>query len=85
MGPGAMGVFSGCNFAPKNRYQTNSMAEDKNNTHYFLDVNPEEAERLQLGQLIISGHMDKPIWTPLDLSQSKLKILDSATASGKIV
>jgi hypothetical protein len=37
------------------------MAEDKNNTHYFLDVNPEEAERLQLGQLIISGHMDKPV------------------------
>lgn len=61
------------------------MTEDRNNTHYFLDVNPEEAERLQLGQLIISDHMGKPVWAPLDLSQPTLKILDSATASGKIV
>jgi hypothetical protein len=60
------------------------MAADKNDTRYFLDANPEEAERLRLGQLIISTHMQKPVWAPLDLSQKGLRVLDSATASGEL-
>jgi hypothetical protein len=59
------------------------MADDKNTTHYFLDVNPEEAERLELSQEIISDHMQRAVWAPIDLSQPGLKILDSATASGE--
>jgi hypothetical protein len=61
------------------------MADDKNNTHYFLDVNPEEAERLELSQVIISDHMERPVWAPMELSKPGLKILDSATASGESV
>ena len=60
-----------------------SMATDKNDTHYFLDANPEEAERLRLGRLIIGNYMKKLVWAPLDLSQKGLRILDSATASGE--
>jgi hypothetical protein len=58
------------------------MAEDQNNTRYFLEANPDEAERLQLGQLIISDHMGKLVWAPLDLAKPGLRILESATASG---
>ncbi|KAK8075377.1 hypothetical protein PG997_010040 [Apiospora hydei] len=58
------------------------MAEDKNNTHYFLDLSADEDERLKLGQLVILDHMEKAVWAPLDLSVPGLRILDSATASG---
>lgn len=57
--------------------------DDKNDTHYFLDINPDEAERLQLGELVIGDWMGgKRVWAPLDLSKPGLKFLDSATASG---
>lgn len=57
--------------------------DDKNDTHYFLDINPDEAERLQLGELVIGDWMGgKRVWAPLDLSKTGLKFLDSATASG---
>jgi hypothetical protein len=59
------------------------MAEDKNKTHYFLDGNPEELERLKLGHVVISACMQqKLILAPLDLSKPGLQILDSATADG---
>ncbi|KAK8045518.1 hypothetical protein PG993_005542 [Apiospora rasikravindrae] len=54
-------------------------AEDKNNTHYFLDLSADEDERLKLGQLVILDHMEKAVWAPLDLSVPDLRILDSAT------
>ncbi|CAI6334300.1 unnamed protein product [Periconia digitata] len=59
------------------------MAEDKNNTHYFLDGNPEELERLKLGHTVIRACMQqKLILAHLDLSKPGLQILDSATADG---
>jgi hypothetical protein len=59
------------------------MAEDKNQTHYFLDGNPEELERLQLGQTVIKACMQKLVWAPVDLNKSRLQILDSATADSR--
>ncbi|KAF2789630.1 putative methyltransferase SirN-like protein [Melanomma pulvis-pyrius CBS 109.77] len=56
------------------------MAEDKNETHYFLDGNPEELERLQLGQSVIKACMRKLVFAPVDLDKPGLQILDSATA-----
>jgi hypothetical protein len=64
---------------------TSKRAEDKNNTRYFLEANPDEAERLQLGQLIIIDHMGKLVWAPLDIAKPGLRILESATASGTLV
>ncbi|KAI0411482.1 hypothetical protein F5X98DRAFT_46755 [Xylaria grammica] len=58
------------------------MAEDKNQTHYFLDGNPEELERLQLGQEIISDCFRKLVFAPVDLESPGLRVLDSATADG---
>ncbi|KAI1819431.1 S-adenosyl-L-methionine-dependent methyltransferase [Xylaria intraflava] len=58
------------------------MAEDKNQTHYFLDGNPEELERLQLGQEIISDCFGKLVFAPVDLGNPGLRVLDSATADG---
>lgn len=60
------------------------MAEDKNNTRYFLDGCADENERLKLGQQIILAHMGNAVWAPIDLSVPGLKILDSATASGRL-
>lgn len=37
--------------------------DDKNDTHYFLDINPDETERLQLGELVIGDWMGgKRVW-----------------------
>ncbi|KAK7911753.1 hypothetical protein PG985_014234 [Apiospora marii] len=44
------------------------MAEDKNNTHYFLDITPGKTEQLQFSQEEILYYMGNPIWAPLDLS-----------------
>lgn len=59
------------------------MAEDKNETHYFLDGNPEELERLRLGHQVIRDFMGKLVFAPLDFSVEGLRVLDSATADGK--
>ena len=58
------------------------MAEDKNQTHYFLDESPDELKRLDLGQQVISSYMGKPVWAPIDFSKPGYKILDSACANG---
>jgi hypothetical protein len=60
------------------------MAEDKNETHYFLDGNPEELERLQLGQDVIHARMGKLVFAPIDFAQPGLQVLDSATADGRL-
>lgn len=59
--------------------------EDKNETHYFLDGNPEELERLDLGQAVISDYMGKLVYAPVDFSKPGLRILDSATANGELM
>lgn len=58
------------------------MAEDKNETHYFLDGNPDELERLRLGQEVIKNCMGKLVFPPIDFNQPSLRLLDSATADG---
>lgn len=60
------------------------MANETDNKRYLMEKNPEEAERLVLAQEIIVDYMGKPVWAPIDLSKPGLKILDSATASGKL-
>jgi hypothetical protein len=59
------------------------MAEDKNETHYFLDGNPEELERLRLGQSVIKACMGKLVLPPIDFALPGLQVLDSATADGE--
>ncbi|KAH8890007.1 hypothetical protein GQ53DRAFT_651429, partial [Thozetella sp. PMI_491] len=57
--------------------------DDKNDTYHFLDINPDEAERLQLGELVIGDWMGgKRVWAPLNVSKPGLKFLDSAMATG---
>ena len=60
------------------------MADDRNETHYFLDANPDELERLNLGQAVILDHMKKPVYAPLDFSKPGRRILDSAAANGEL-
>jgi hypothetical protein len=62
------------------------MAEDKNETQYFLDKNPpEEIERLRLGQAVIKNFMGKLVFAPVDLHSPGLRILDSATADSMLM
>ena len=50
---------------------------------YFLSQNPTEVERLNYQHVVIKDYMDENlVLAPLDLSQSGLHILDSATADG---
>lgn len=57
--------------------------EEKKDDAYFLEVNPEEEERLNLSQAIIRDHLeDKLVQCPLDVTRKGLRILDSATANG---
>ncbi|KAI1457512.1 hypothetical protein F4805DRAFT_171909 [Annulohypoxylon moriforme] len=56
------------------------MAEDKNENHYFLDGNPEELQRLQLGQDVIKACMGKLVFAPIDFNKEGVRVLDSATA-----
>lgn len=60
------------------------MADTKDEKAYLLDQHAEEGERLTLAQEVIVDSMGKAVWAPIDLSQSNLKILDSATAGGKL-
>lgn len=59
------------------------MAEDKNQTHYFLDGNPEEIERLRLGQNVIKNYVGKLVFAPVDFNRNGLRVLDSATADSE--
>lgn len=58
------------------------MAEDRNETHYFLDGNPKELERLRIGQEVIQNHVGKLVLAPISFAGEALRILDSATADG---
>lgn len=69
-------------FIPRRQYA--KMVDDKNNTQYFLAADPKEAERLKLNQEVIRDYMKgKLVEANLDLNKPGLRILDSATASGK--
>lgn len=59
------------------------MVDNKNETHYFLDGNAEELERLRLGQLVIKNHMENLVLAPVDFQKPGLRVLDSATADSK--
>lgn len=59
------------------------MADDKNQTHYFLDGNPEELERLRLGQSVINDYVGKLVFAPVDFDRNGLRVLDSATADSQ--
>ena len=69
-------------FSPRRQYA--KIVDDKNNTQYFLAADPKEAERLKLNQEVIRDYMKgKLVEADLDLNRPGLRILDSATASGK--
>jgi hypothetical protein len=60
------------------------MANSAEVKQYLMEKNPEEAERLALAQEVLLDYMQKAVWAPINLSQPGLRILDSATASGKL-
>lgn len=57
--------------------------EDKNNTRYFMEGQAQEERRLVFGHEVMMDCMEKAVWASIDLTKPGLKILDSATASGK--
>lgn len=59
------------------------MAEDRNQTHYFLDGSPKELQRLRIGQDVIQNHVGQLVFAPVKFDKEGLRILDSATADGQ--